>query len=194
MIGNFRSVSTTLYARLRREPALMPRVTAGDVVLSEATLAHLSPEMRAMLAANDAHIAALPAIDPASLGRHLDIEKAWHAVHFIVAGTAWETDDSEPATLCVLGGDECGEDAGYGPARLHGPAAVAAIAAALPAADSLRPRYDPAAFERAEIYPGHWETAPIDETWDWIAGAYDQVRALYREAARAGHAVVVWID
>src|SRR5689334_16524005 len=33
----------------------------------------------------------------------------------------------------------------------------------------------------------------LDDLWDWVSAAYNEVRAFYREAATAGHAVVVWV-
>src|SRR5262245_28760066 len=129
MTGRFRSISAVLSARIQRQPALIVRVTDDDGSLAEEDLARLPPEMRATLAADAAALATLPAVEAADLGPALDIEKTWHAIHFLVVGDAWEVRAQEPATLCILGGEELGDDGGYGPARLHGPAAVAAIAA-----------------------------------------------------------------
>ena len=45
----------------------------------------------------------------------LPVEKAWHGLHFVLTGTAWGT--VAPLGLAVLGGEECGQDTGYGPPR-----------------------------------------------------------------------------
>src|SRR4051812_40770621 len=45
----------------------------------------------------------------------LDIDKAWHAIHFLLTGTAWEGEP--PLDFLAIGGTEIGEDLGYGPAR-----------------------------------------------------------------------------
>ena len=163
MLGQMRSTSATLYARLRREPSLVESVIDGTA-------------------------------DAGDLGPALDLDKAWHGVHFLIAGEPWQTRASEHATQCILGGEECGDDLGYGPARLLGPAAVAAIAAALPEVETLRPRFDPHAFAAADIYPTMWERDDPGETWRWLADTYEQMRAFYRDAAAAGRAVVLWLE
>jgi hypothetical protein len=63
----------------------------------------------------------------------LDLDKSWHAIHYLLTGTAWEIDDG--AGAAILGGEEIGEDGGYGPARLLGAEKVRAVAAALDAMD-----------------------------------------------------------
>src|SRR5262245_36837129 len=71
----------------------------------------------------------------------LDLDKSWHGIHYLLTGTAWEI--GEGAGAAILGGDEVGEDGGYGPARLVRPEAVRAVAAALSALDveTLRSRF-----------------------------------------------------
>lgn len=64
----------------------------------------------------------------------LDLGKSWHALHYPLTGTAWEIGDAAASTA-ILGGDEVGEDSGYGPARVLGPESVRAIAADLDAID-----------------------------------------------------------
>lgn len=45
----------------------------------------------------------------------LDLDKAWHAIHFILNGSAWE--GRYPLSHVILGGIELRDDLGYGPAR-----------------------------------------------------------------------------
>jgi hypothetical protein len=204
MNGSFRRISGGLYERLRRDPTPMPRVRgASEDRMTEAQIAQMvarAPErirdrLIAQMRERNAELDAMPAVDPADLGPILEIDKAWHVVHFAVAGTVWDTRPTDPATWLVLGGDECGGDAGYGPARLHGPAAVAAIANALPSIEAMRARLDPAAFAAAtELYPPGVSGEPIDGTWKWVADVYAEVRAFYAEAAGAGDAIVIWLS
>lgn len=56
----------------------------------------------------------------------LDIDKAWHGIHYLLTGSAWEI--GEGAGAAVLGGDTIGED---GPARLLSSDTVRAVAAGL---------------------------------------------------------------
>src|SRR5690348_12146296 len=50
-------------------------------------------------------------------GRDLvDVDKAWHCLHFLLTGTAWGGEP--PLNFVAIGGTEIGEeDVGYGPAR-----------------------------------------------------------------------------
>jgi hypothetical protein len=48
-------------------------------------------------------------VDPES---HLDLDKAWQPLHFLLTGTAWEGD--EPGCYLVRGGEELAEGRGRG--------------------------------------------------------------------------------
>lgn len=120
----------------------------------------------------------------------LDLDKAWHGIHFLLNGAAWTV--GEGAGAAVLGGEEIGEDNGYGPARLLGPQAVQAIAAGLGAlsVEALRARFDPQAMDAADIYPGIWDEGI--EAFDTYLGPYfAQLREFYQAAAAGGQAVLL---
>ncbi|HEY0639436.1 MAG TPA: YfbM family protein [Pseudonocardiaceae bacterium] len=121
--------------------------------------------------------------------RSVDLDKAWHAIHFLLTGSDWTT--SPGAGEAILGGSPIGEDAGYGPPRLLAPDRVAAVAAGLPAADDLRARYDRDALAAAGIYPGIWEDDDDDE--QYVLGYYEDLRGLYTAAATHGDAVLLAI-
>src|SRR5262249_19169224 len=73
----------------------------------------------------------------------VDLEKAWHGIHFLLTGSAW--DGEEPLCYLVTGGEQIGEeDVGYGPARALKPQQVAAWASALSAVsvDELSNRFN----------------------------------------------------
>jgi hypothetical protein len=58
------------------------------------------------------------------------LEKAWHGLHYLLTGTAWETDG--PAAFIVAGGREIeGSNGGYGAARLFTPDQTRQIETAL---------------------------------------------------------------
>src|ERR1700722_3238791 len=53
----------------------------------------------------------------------LDVDKAWHGLHFLLTGTAWE--GAPPLDFIVKGGRQIGDvDVGYGPARAFSSADV----------------------------------------------------------------------
>lgn len=73
----------------------------------------------------------------------IDLDKAWHGIHFLLTGSAWE--GAEPLCYLVTGGHQLGdEDIGYGPARALLPHEVAAFDAALSqvTVDDLRQRFN----------------------------------------------------
>ncbi|MBX9400559.1 YfbM family protein [Lysobacter sp. BMK333-48F3] len=124
---------------------------------------------------------------------HLDIDKAWHAIHYTLNGSAWEGE--APLFLAVLGGQAIGEDVGYGPVRYLSPVQVQAVSAALSAIDAAQfgARFSPAALDAAEIYPQIWQRDD-QEGREYVLGYYLELAAFYREAAQRGDAVLAYIN
>jgi hypothetical protein len=60
---------------------------------------------------------------------HLDLHKHWHILHFALTGSVEEVPG--PAGDALLGGEELGEDLGYGPLRVLSVERVQAVAAHL---------------------------------------------------------------
>jgi hypothetical protein len=123
----------------------------------------------------------------------LDLGKSWHALHYLLTGTAWEIGETA-AGAAILGGDEIGDDGGYGPARLLRPEAVRTVAAALDVLNvqTLRTRFDPDALAAAEIYPHGW-AGGTDVFDSFIAPNLNELRRFYRTAAANGEAVLLAI-
>jgi hypothetical protein len=122
----------------------------------------------------------------------LDLGKSWHALHYLLTGTAWDT-GAGAAGAAILGGDEIGNDGGYGPARVLDPDLVRTVAAALDAVDpeTLNARFDADAMAAAQIYPNIWTrgaTAVNDFSADFA-----ELRRFYRAAADNGQAVLLAI-
>jgi hypothetical protein len=118
----------------------------------------------------------------------LDLDKAWHGIHYLLTGTAWEM--GEGAGAAILGGDEIGEDNGYGPARLLSPDTVRAVSAGLDRmdAEALRARFDPAAMAAADVYPAIWSSS---DEFDYLVPHFTELRRFYRAAADNGQAVLL---
>jgi len=123
----------------------------------------------------------------------LDLDKSWHGIHFLLTGTGWEVGEGA-AGAAILGGDDIGEDNGYGPARLLRPETVRAVADALDALtiETLRARFDPHAMAAAEIYPDGW-TGEADEFDAFLAPHFAELHRFYRTAAENGEAVLLAI-
>lgn len=123
-------------------------------------------------------------------GAELDLDKQWHALHAVLTGTAWDAEG--PLGAAVLGGEEFGEDQGYGPARLLGADAVAATAAAL---DDLGP--DGFAARQAATSLAELDVYPSGVAWDhpderaYLLDSFRSLADFYRAAAAAGHAMIL---
>ena len=122
-------------------------------------------------------------------GNVLDIDKAWHAIHFLLNADPWN--GHPPLHDAVLGGAEFGEDRGYGPPRYLRPAEVANVAAALRSisGDVLWSRFSQQDFADAEIYPHGW--TGTDDEKNYILAYYDKLREFFDTASLAGQAVVL---
>ena len=125
--------------------------------------------------------------DDVAPGTRLDVDKAWHGIHFLLTGSAWEGEP--PLSMAVLGGTEIGEDCGYGPARYLTTEEVKAVSAALQeiSPDDLIERQSPAAMRAAELYSS--DGSPDD--LEYIQTYYDSLRQFYFEAACRGDAVLL---
>jgi hypothetical protein len=98
-----------------------------------------------------------PALEPRTGGDEGDADKSWHAIHYLLTGTA--EDGAFPLNFILEGGQQVGdEEVGYGPARIFPPAEVAVIDSALAGytAESMKARYDGRAMDRAKVYPQIW--------------------------------------
>ena len=121
----------------------------------------------------------------------ISLDKAWHGLHFLLCGAAEPT--SDPLGQAVFGGDEIGDDMGYGPARYFTAAKTSEIAEALQSPElesTLRGRFDPDAMEQSGVYPGGWH----HEGPDWLIDAFRNLRGFYAAASAAGQAVITAIE
>lgn len=122
--------------------------------------------------------------------RHLDIDKSWHGVHYLLTGDPWEGEP--PLSWAVLGGTGIGEDTGYGPPRYLTPDEVRDVADALDDAspESLTARFDPVAMKAEGIYPQGWQP----EDLGWLLGNFDDLAGFYGVAAAEGRVVLLCLS
>ncbi len=124
--------------------------------------------------------------------RHLDIDKAWHLIHFLLTGDEWE--GTEPLRNAVLGGAEIGkEDVGYGPARYLTPAQVSNVAVALAsiAPDQLWDQFDLQTVREADIYPC-WEGNNEDR--EYILSYFQMLQNFFTVASQENNAVILYLN
>jgi hypothetical protein len=122
---------------------------------------------------------------------HLDIDKSWQAIQFLLTGHPW--DGEPPLQNAVMGGSPISdEDVGYGPARALTPEEVRAVSTALAttSGEQLWSRFDESAFAKAEIYPHGWSA----DGKDYVVGYYESLRTFFSDAARAGDAMILYLN
>jgi hypothetical protein len=125
----------------------------------------------------------------------LDIDKAWHGIHFLLTGTAWEGEP--PLDFLVKGGAEVGDvDVGYGPARGFRSDEVRVLWQALEprTAATLRSAYDPERMRKLEIYPDGWRSATEDNLDDYFLFYFDELRQFIEGAVKEREALLVWLS
>lgn len=122
----------------------------------------------------------------------LDLDKAWHAVHFSLTGRAWP--DGTDLALAIFGGEPFGEDLGYGPPRLLNAVDVQRVAVALAEKDppAVAKDVDISRLDHEDIYPGSWSDNE-QASREYIAHHLGHLRDFYSQAASKGEAVLLWI-
>jgi hypothetical protein len=126
--------------------------------------------------------------------RKLDLDKAWHGIHFLLCGSAWRGE--MPLGFILVGGTQVGDiDVGHGPARVFRPAEVAGIAEALePITKSeLRSRFNGKVFAKHEIYPDIWRE-PLDQCLDrYVLGYFEVLKEYIAGIRDAGNGMIVYM-
>ncbi|MDR3457746.1 MAG: YfbM family protein [Verrucomicrobiae bacterium] len=121
-----------------------------------------------------------------------DVDKAWQAIHYLLTGTADETDNV--LGFLISGGlTLAGTDVGYGPPRAYPSDQVAAIFAALNGLDraTLYQRYQPKAMDQQGVYPKIW-ARDGDRGFDYIWHHFERLRAVLAEARRRNQGLLVY--
>ena len=134
-----------------------------------------------------------PSADPAD---ELDVDKAWHGLHFLFTGDAWSGEP--PLDFIVSGGTEAGdEDVGYGPARAFTSAEVRAISAALDniTRDELATRFDPARMTDLAIYPEIWNRDQGDDDMlEYLLEYFDLLKEFVSRGVESSRGMLVYIN
>ncbi|MFD3993333.1 YfbM family protein [Streptomyces sp. NPDC058583] len=126
--------------------------------------------------------------EPASAeARHFTTHQTWHLLGFLLQRSNFPVD--------VIHGEEplATDHWGYGPPQYLTPERVQL------AADTLhRTTYDqliqgvaPSELTKAEIYPQIWDSPA---SLEWAGDLFAPLTAFFRDAASAGHAMLIWID
>jgi hypothetical protein len=136
--------------------------------------------------------------EPAAEGAEIDIDKAWHGIHYLLTGNSWVAKDGSSSLLgfLVSGGSEIGDvDVGYGPARLFKSDEVATLASALSPLGraDLSQRYVVADLVAAEIYPMIWDD-PEDDALEYLLTYFELLRSFVLKAQEDRKALLFYIN
>ncbi len=110
-----------------------------------------------------------------------DLDKSWHAIHYLLNGSVWEF--SSLAGSIFLGGDVISdEDMGYGPARYFSSSQVKEISLELEKIDSksLFENYSSMLKQGDEIYPGFQDN---DEDREYVEHYFKGLKAFCEKAS-----------
>lgn len=124
------------------------------------------------------------------------LDKAWHGIHFLLTGSAWEGD--APLHFLVAGGEEVKDsDVGYGPGRVFTSAQVKDIDAALQAIskEEFESRYDPVGMMEANIYPNIWDRdEEEDDLLEYVSDNFVRLKQYIHTIAGKGMGMVVGLS
>ena len=126
----------------------------------------------------------------------IDVDKAWHGLHYLLTGTAWEGDS--PLDFILAGGREIGDvDVGYGPARAFRNPELREITRALDpiTPEALRERFDPQRMLELGIYPEIWDSDPReDDTLAYLLEYYGVLKDFLARGAARGDGLIVYLN
>ena len=137
----------------------------------------------------------LPALDFApGEGEAVNVDKAWHGLHWLLTGTA---DEGElPLSFLLAGGREVDDgDADIGNTHTLSARETRDVAAALDwlSDDDLRARFDAAEMTRLDLYPGIWDRGPEDDPLEYLMAYAGALREAVRGAVRNGLGLLIHV-
>ena len=125
-----------------------------------------------------------------------DLDKAWHGIHYLLTGTAFEGE--VPISYLLTGGEVVGDvDVGYGPARALTPAQVHDFQQALAGltAEDLRARFNPAEMKTLDIYPDIWDRNPAeDDTLKYCLEYFETLRNFVGIVASKKQGLLIYVS
>lgn len=209
MTGNLKSISPKLLDILKKDPS----ITGHIAMASNPLMQIFDPAMTGQLPPDTAALFNQSMDSIKELGRGmieeikkkhpdefedvskeietpaLSLQKEWHALHYLLTGTVWEAKGTIGQTL--LGGQEIGEDLGYGPVRYLTPEEVQDVNEALSGITEadIKANFDPQKMTAMEIYPGHWEEDYIE----FLLNTFKAVVHYYMEAAENKKVMLLYI-
>ena len=132
---------------------------------------------------------------PDTQAEEIDLDKAWHALHFWFSGGANE--GRFPAAFLLYGGREVGSvDVGYGPARCLKSTEVSHLETFLRqyTPDKLKSWYDPLRLMDAETYPEFWDEADREEMIEYLIQNFEDLKGFVEKANTSNNGLILWLN
>ena len=129
-------------------------------------------------------------------GISTDLDKAWHGIHYLLTGAAWEGE--APLNFMIAGGTEvAGVEVGYGTARVFTAEETQEIAEALTGVsdDELKQRFKPEDMVAKDIYPEIWGRKDDEETnVEYLMEYLGVLRGFLDQTVKAGMGIAVFLS
>jgi len=187
MIGNFRTTSDADIDELLERPKRIELMLYGEYITEKSRKKGLFSFLKKKETHPDNW-------RPRDQGDEFDVDKAWHGIHYLLTGSAWE--GSGPEAFIVVGGMEIGDvDVGYGPARAFKSKEVREIADKLRGIEkeALMKACDKKKFFKNEIYPEIWDEKP-ESCFGYVLEYFEDLKRFVVKAAENGKALIVYIN
>ena len=190
-------MSMVYYLREVEEKQLTEVLRRPEYIVS--LLYGVEPEPRAGRVARLLGINAQPAPAPECItsagGAEIDIDKAWHGIHYLLTGSDWE--GAEPLCYLISGGEEIGKvDVGYGPARGLSSQEVKKWTDALAKikVEELKARFDAVKMMELDIYPTVWNNDPEeDDPLGYLLEYFEELRSFVKRAAADDKCIILYL-
>ncbi len=134
-------------------------------------------------------------LDEAEDSGYLELDKAWHGIHFLLTNSDWQGE--KPLCYLLYGGKPIGDiDVGYGPANAITSKQVAEFDAALEKIDEaeFRSRFNPKLMMTNEIYPTIWDR-PVekDDTLGYLCEYFRNLKDYVKTTKQANNGMIIWM-
>jgi hypothetical protein len=126
-------------------------------------------------------------------GVRINIDRAWHGIHYLLTGTAWEGDP--PLDFLVNGGRFIGApDEDHGPLRAFTASETKAILEIFSTFSpyGMRKRYNPRDMMAKEVYPPIWSHE--EESLSFLIDNVERLRSFMRQAVETQMGMLIFLQ